>query len=254
MRITITQLPDNPDDLGIAWQSLCEHVQAENSDFVLLPEMPFSSWLASTNNIEQPAWEEAVKTHEHWQTRLSELQVDYVAATKPVIDNGRNHNRSFVYHDGTFEPIHDKYYLPDETGFYEASWYQPGKKTFEIVECGDLRAGFMICTELWFTEHARAYGKQGVHLILNPRATGKFSVDNWLAGGRTVSVVSGAYCASSNRCGTCNGVEFGGAGWLIDPDGEVLAVTSDETPYITIEIDLAKAEKAKSTYPRYVLE
>ena len=37
-----------------------------------------------------------------------------------------------------------------------------------------------------------------------------------------------------------------------DPDGVVLAVTDADHPFITLDLDLAQAESAKSAYPRYV--
>ena len=47
---------------------------------------------------------------------------------------------------------------------------------------------------------------------------------------------------------------FGGAGWVIEPEeGNVLGVTSQDKPLLTVEIELESAKKAKRTYPRYVL-
>ncbi len=114
----------------------------------------------------------------------------------------------------------------------------------------------MICTDLWFTQHARAYGQDGVHIVANPRATERYSRPKWLVGGQAVAIVSGAYCLSSNLVGPKmeSGLELGGMGWVIDPDGQVLGKTSDEQPFLTLEIDLQIAEQAKITYPRYVLE
>jgi N-carbamoylputrescine amidase len=48
------------------------------------------------------------------------------------------------------------------------------------------------------------------------------------------------------------GVDFGGQGWIIGPDGEVLGLTSAENPFLTLEIDWRKADLAKKTYPRYI--
>jgi N-carbamoylputrescine amidase len=41
---------------------------------------------------------------------------------------------------------------------------------------------------------------------------------------------------------------------VIDPDGAVLATTTPDDPFVTIQIDLDLARKAKTTYPRYVRE
>jgi N-carbamoylputrescine amidase len=103
-------------------------------------------------------------------------------------------------------------------------------------------------------ECARLYGKEGVHIIVTPRATVKATLDKWLVGGRSAAIVSGAFSLSSNRVSSeKHSVHFGGQGWIVGPDGEVLGLTSREQPFVTIEIDLSVAECAKQTYPRYVL-
>lgn len=45
---------------------------------------------------------------------------------------------------------------------------------------------------------------------------------------------------------------LGGLGWVIDPEGHVLGVTSPKEPFLTVEIDLDLADEAKQTYPRYL--
>jgi N-carbamoylputrescine amidase len=94
-----------------------------------------------------------------------------------------------------------------------------------------------------------------VHIIVTPRATGDASIENWLVGGRATAISSGAYSLSSNRSGPSKDgeVKFGGTGWVIDPDGKVLGITSSQEPFVTIDIDLTAAEEAKLTYPRYAL-
>ena len=87
---------------------------------------------------------------------------------------------------------------------------------------------------------------------MSPRSTPYPTNDKWLAGGRTAGVISGSYCLSSNHAGQIGDLKLGGAGWITDPNGIVLGVTSDDEPFITGDLDLSYAEAAKSTYPRYV--
>ena len=90
-------------------------------------------------------------------------------------------------------------------------------------------------------------------VIAVPRVTPASSRERWLVGGRAAAIVSGAFCVSSNRGGiSAAGDPFGGQGWIIDPDGDVLAVTSDAEPFATRDLELARAQEAKTTYPRYV--
>ena len=76
-------------------------------------------------------------------------------------------------------------------------------------------------------------------LLLNPRSTPAYTNDKWLAGGRTAAVVAGAFCLSSNHAGRAGKLELGGAGWICDPDGVVLATTSPANPFVTLDLDLS---------------
>jgi N-carbamoylputrescine amidase len=92
-----------------------------------------------------------------------------------------------------------------------------------------------------------------VDIIAVPPVTPASSRDRVLVGGRAAAIVSGAFCVWSNRSGmSVAGDPFGGQGWIIDPDGDVLATTSDAEPFATRDLDLEQAMAAKTTYPRYV--
>lgn len=240
MRVTVCELRSGA--LAEDWPRLVEHVRAQEPDLVLLPEMGLSPWFARERSFDAAAWDAAVAAHASWP--LDELGAAVVLGTSPVVRDGRRLNEAWV--DG--RAAHHKRFLPDEEDFWEASWYAPGDGTFAAVPAGAARVGFLVCTELWFLEHARAYGRDGAHLLAVPRCTPVESLDKWLAGGRTAAVCAGAYALSSNH----GDERFGGRGWVVDPEGEVLAVTSRESPFATVEVDLAFAEASKATYPRYV--
>ena len=256
MKVTVCELHDEPENLARDWERLVAHVKSEASDLVLLPEMPFAPWFAGTPEFDSAVWEAAVAAHDRWLLRLTELAPAIVLSSRPVNRAGRRLNQGFVWDQiNGYCDAHLKYYLPNEDGYWEASWYSRGDGDFIPVECSTARIGFQICTDLWFMERARAYGKAGVHLLATPRATPQSSLDKWLAGGRTAAVVSGAFSLSSNRAPSeKQSGNFGGQGWIIGPDGDVLGLTSQQQPFLTVEIDLNQAEQAKSTYPRYVPE
>lgn len=251
MRVTVCELNDTSPEFARDWEKLAEHVRREKSDLVLLPEMPFAPWLAAQRQFDAAMWRSAVEAHERWLQRLGELAPAGVVGTRPVTREGKRLNEGFVWDIAEgYRIAHLKYYLPDDEGFWEASWYGRGDGVFAPQHIGDVRLGFLICTELWFMEWARAYGKAGAHLLVIPRCTGKPTLEKWLTGGRAAAVISGAYVLSSNRFSPR--ADFGGQGWVIDPDGAVLGVTSQAQPFLTFEIDPQRAEAAKRTYPRYV--
>lgn len=116
-------------------------------------------------------------------------------------------------------PLHEKYYLPDEPGYWEHTWYDRGAKNFDVGRVLGMRLGVQICTEMWFFEWARHYAAARVDLLCIPRATPQHaSVDKWLAGGQAAAVCSGAYCLSPNLWAEPDaGPDLGGLGWMIAP-------------------------------------
>ena len=253
MRVTVCQMRDERDGFETDWAELCAHIRRERSELVLLPEMPFARWFAIRRPFDAGVWRDALRSHEQWEQRIGELVAPLVIATRPAERDGKRLNEAFAVTQGRSSGIHDKRFLPDEVGYWEASWYQAGDGVFDPVELGGAMVGVQICTEMWTMEVARQYGLTGVSVIVVPRATPATSRERWLVGGRAAAIVSGAFCLSSNRSGISTaGDEFGGLGWIVDPDGDVIATTSDANPFITRDIDLTSAAAAKTTYPRYV--
>lgn len=258
MKVTVCQLSAELDKLENHWNRLVEHTNQHRSDFVLLPEMSFYPWICSLDAVDIRVWQNAVESHELWSQKLPELGVDFVIGTRPVIHSGskKRYNSGYIWSANLgIQDLHDKVYLPDEEGFWEATWYDRGEKSFQMFSLGGITFGFSICTEIWFMEHVREYAMQGIHFLVCPRATPLETVDKWIAGGRAAAVISGAFCLSSNHQGMAldDKTILGGVGWIIDPEGNVLEKTDDQNPFKTLEIDIDIAERAKSTYPRYVI-
>jgi N-carbamoylputrescine amidase len=58
---------------------------------------------------------------------------------------------------------------------------------------------------------------------------------------------------SANHCGDYRVASMGGGSWVIDPEeGDVLGLTDEHQPILTVDVDLARSRQAKATYPRYV--
>ncbi len=251
-KVTVTQMSNEPELFAREWEQLVAHVHSERSQLVLLPEMPFSPWFGTTAHFDQASWQAAVAAHEQWLQRLPELAPASVLSSRPIDRDGHRFNEGFLWQPDTgYRATHVKYYLPDEEGVWEASWYQRGDGSFTSFENQGVRIGMLICSELWALEQARAYGQRGAHLLVTPRMTQRTTTDKWLVGGRAAAILAGAFSLSSNRVSAQGAPEdFGGAGWVIDPDGSVLAVTSQQHPFLTVEIPVQQAEAAKKTYPR----
>ncbi|MBI3886753.1 MAG: carbon-nitrogen hydrolase family protein [Opitutae bacterium] len=252
MKITVCQLPDERPAFEKAWRALAAHIAEQRSELVLLPELPFHAWFCRESNFSAAVWAEVVAAHERGLARLPELHAPLVLSTRAVTRGDTRLNVGYVWsREHGLADVHSKRYLPEEDGFFEASWYHRGPAEFVAGEAGAAKVGFAICTELWAMDAARLYSRAGIHLLATPRATDAPGVEKWITGARAAAIVSGAYSISSNRHSV--GLGFGGCGWIIEPDGKVLATTSAEAPFVTLDLDLSTAVQAKRTYPRYAL-
>ena len=258
MKVTVCELSDNESNFIDDWNNLKVHLNQNRPNLLLLPELPFCKWIAAENEVSESAKMQSVQKHEKWLTEIEKLSVQYVVYSKPVIIGNKFFNTAFIYEKGLgHRKIHTKSFFPQEPYFWEETWYDAEEpKTFETIETGDIKIAVLLCTEMWFTRYARAYGKQGADILLCPRATGAESVRQWIRCGQTLSVISGAYCLSSNRSGEGDtGFQWGGKGWVTSPcDGDLLGITSADKKFLTIKIDLEKSRGAKTGYPLYVKE
>jgi N-carbamoylputrescine amidase len=254
MRVLCFDLDAERGDLDVQWETLVATTARDKPELVVLPEMPFAPWLAASPSADPSAWEAAVAAHDDWLTRLSELGAPLAVTTRPVIDgDGVRGNEAIVWHEETgVVATRRKTFLPDEPGFYEASWYERGPVDFPVVTTPLVRLGVMVCTELWFPEHGRALGHQGAQVIAVPRATPASSVERWEAGARVLAMISGAFCLSVNRSGGRGAATFAGGSVIVDPEGDVLARTTPDQPVAVADLDLELASRARTTYPRYV--
>lgn len=258
MRVTVCELPDPPEPFEDAWRGLVSHVRAAGSELVLLPELPFAPWFGTRRAFDAVAWRDVVARHAAWVAHLAELAPARVLFTRATDGAEGRFNEAVVWdEEGGLRGVHRKRYLPDEPGFWEASWYRRGSAAPPVLSCGSAKVSFQICTELWFLDTSRALGKRGLHVLATPRATPASSADKWVAGGRVAAVVSGAFSLSSNKAGRAAGdpeLVFAGRGWITGPEGDVLGLTSPGEPFVTRDLDLGDAERAKETYPRYVVD
>jgi N-carbamoylputrescine amidase len=254
VKIAYVQWPDGLATEGRLWEGIRRNVDAARADILVTNEMPFGKWLPERAEYDEDAALRWVDLHEKALAALRTLQVASIISSRPVAFAGRLANEAFVLEHDCYRFIHHKQFFPQEPGFFEESWFDRGREGFEIVSVGDVRVGVLLCTELFFNEHARGYGRAGADLLVCPRASGA-SIHSWKAAGSLAAIVSGAHFVSSNRQGLGHfGQEFGGTGFAMTLDGVVTGETSAHAALAVATIDLARARAQKSEYPCYVRE
>ncbi len=143
IKVTVCELHNEPAAFASDWKQLVSHVNGEASHLVVLPEMPFSPWFATTSRFDLPTWQAAVTSHNRWEERLQELSAALVLSSRPINRGKLRLNEGFLWES----------------------------------QQGELHLGMLICSDLWSLEHARRYGHAGVHLIAVPRATEQATTD-----------------------------------------------------------------------------
>jgi N-carbamoylputrescine amidase len=254
MRVGFVQWPDGLVPDTELWSAAAADVMKAAPELLITNEMPFGPWLAASPNFDVERAKESVQIHEDGLEALKALKVPIVISSRPVFAGGRLANEAFILDRGCFRFLHQKHFFPAEEGWFETEWFRTDKLGFEVMEIGGLRIGALLCTELMFNERARAYGREGAHLIAVPRATGR-SLAPWKTAGAMAAIASGCYVVSSNRAESHSGEHtFGGGAYAFAPDGSLLSETSEERSIVVFDLDKVLAEEQKSRYPVYVSE
>lgn len=252
MRVAFVEWPEALEADSAEWVGVADRVVAARPDILITNELPFGDWIA-----EQPAFDaersrQSIDAHTEGLEALAKLGIPAILSSRPVPAEGLLANEAVAIENGVVRPLHRKTYFPEEPGWYEASWYVPGRDGFVAGTVGGLTTGVMLCTDAMFNEHARGYGRQGAALIAIPCAAGT-ATENWLTAGKMAAIVSGSCVVSSNRVGRSRaGTVFGGTGFAFAPDGTLLAATDPSNPLRVVEIDPERAARQRSEYPCYV--
>ena len=254
MRVVFVEWPEGLEPAGAAWGRIVAQLADARPDLLITNELPFGPWIADRKGFNRGCAQASVAAHADGVEALASLGIPAIVSSRPVWASDRLANQAVAIEDGEVRPLHTKQYFPDEAGWYETDWYEPGGSAFAPGEVAGLAVGVMLCTDAMFNEHARHYGRQGTALIAIPRATG-LSTENWLTAGRMAALVSGSYVVSSNRTGRSPaGALFGGGGFAFAPDGTLLSMTDAERPVLVAEVEPELARRQRDQYPCYVAE
>jgi N-carbamoylputrescine amidase len=256
LKVGVCELHPEMEPGSEAWNHFARHVRDAKPDVFLINEMPFGSWISAGAEFDPKVWQQACQAHERGVSSLGELGSGVVLGSRATELEGRRVNEAFVWTEAIgHQGAHTKQFFPNEAGYYEARWFQPGDRHFRVVQAGPIQVGFLVCTEVMFNEHARHYGRNGAQLIAVPRATPRGTRRRWLVAMQMAAIVSGCYVLSSNRNGVdSRGQKYGGYGWVVDPNGDMVSQTSSHSPVVYYEIDTELVAKAQRDYPCNVKE
>ncbi|MEX0426159.1 carbon-nitrogen hydrolase family protein [Nocardioides sp. DS6] len=153
---------------------------------------------------------------------------------------------------GGAEASYRKIHLYDSFGYRESDALtggplEPVVVTVPTVAGDDVPVGLMTCYDLRFPELARRLVDAGAEILLVPAAwvAGPRKVDHWRTLLRARAIENTVYVAAAAQ----STPRYCGHSLVADPLGDVLVEGGDADEVLTVTIDRARLEKARSVNP-----
>jgi N-carbamoylputrescine amidase len=174
---------------------------------------------------------------------------------------GLYHNTAVIYEaDGSIGGVYRKMHIPDDPLYYEKFYFTPGDLGFRSFATGCGKIGVCVCWDQWFPEAARLTALSGAEILFYPTAIGwlpdekeTYGESQWSAWEtmmRSHAIANGVFVAAPNRVGKEGELQFWGASFVADPNGNVLARASHEDEEtLIVECQLDKIDAVRTHWP-----
>jgi N-carbamoylputrescine amidase len=174
---------------------------------------------------------------------------------------GLYHNTAVIIEpDGTMAGMYRKMHIPDDPLYYEKFYFTPGDLGFRSFDTPFGRVGVCVCWDQWYPEAARLTALTGAQILFYPTAIGWHPSEKaeygasqhsaWETMMRSHAIANGVFVAAPNRVGREGNIEFWGASFVADPNGNVLARAShDAEETLVVECQLAKIDVVRTHWP-----
>jgi len=174
---------------------------------------------------------------------------------------GLYHNTAVVFDaDGSQAGMYRKMHIPDDPLYYEKFYFTPGDLGFSSCETRFGRIGVCVCWDQWYPEAARLTALSGAEILFYPTAIGWHPSEKaeygasqhsaWETMMRSHAIANGVFVGAVNRTGIEGELDFWGASFLADPNGNVLARAShDRDETLLVECQLDKIDDVRTHWP-----
>jgi N-carbamoylputrescine amidase len=174
---------------------------------------------------------------------------------------GLYHNTAVIFDaDGKTAGTYRKMHIPDDPLYYEKFYFTPGDLGFAAFQTRADRLGVCVCWDQWFPEAARLTALAGAQIIFYPTAIGwlhdekeqygKSQHEAWETMMRSHAIANGVFVAAPNRVGREGQLEFWGASFICDPNGNILARAGhDQEEILIAQCDLARIDAVRTHWP-----
>jgi N-carbamoylputrescine amidase len=236
---------------------------ASGADVVCLPELFASLYFCQTEDHAHFALAEPIPgpTSDALAAAAATHRVVVVGSLFERRAPGLYHNTATVYDaDGRLVGMYRKMHIPDDPSYYEKFYFTPGDLGFQSFATSRGRIGTCVCWDQWYPEAARLTALLGAQVLVYPTAIGWLLAEKeeygtsqhsaWETMMRSHAIANGLFVAAPNRVGLEGNIEFWGASFVCDPNGNVLARASHEREEtIIVECDLDRIDIVRTHWP-----
>jgi N-carbamoylputrescine amidase len=174
---------------------------------------------------------------------------------------GVYHNTAVIFDaDGSTAGVYRKMHIPDDPSYYEKFYFTPGDLGFAAFDTKFGKVGPLVCWDQWYPEAARLTALRGAQILFYPTAIGWLHAEKaeygasqhaaWETMMRSHAIANGVFVVAVNRVGTEQGIEFWGASFVADPNGNIIARAShDQEETMIVECDLDRIDVVRTHWP-----
>lgn len=174
---------------------------------------------------------------------------------------GLYHNTAIICDsDGELVGQYRKMHIPDDPLYYEKFYFTPGDLGFSSFDTARGKIGTCVCWDQWFPEAARLTALTGAQILFYPTAIGwhasekaefgKSQHNAWETMMRSHAIANGVFVAAANRTGHEGSIEFWGASFICDPNGNVITrAAHDEEAIVLAECDFDQIDVVRTHWP-----
>jgi len=241
----------------------------QGAQLVVCQELHTSAYFCQIEDVTRHDLAEPIPgpSTDHFGALAKKLGVVLVISLFERRAAGLSHNTAVVLEsDGQVAGTYRKMHIPDDPGFTEKFYFAPGDQGFEPIQTSLGRLGVLVCWDQWYPEAARLMALAGAELLIYPTAIGWSPADDgdeqarqrdsWITVQRGHAIANGLPLLAVNRCGietepgAKGGIRFWGSSFGCGPQGELLAMASnDQEEVLLVDLDLERSEAVRRWWP-----
>ena len=259
----------NRESMVAATGAAIRQAAQQGAQLVVCQELQTSAYFCQREDVTRHDLAEPIPgpSTDHFGALAKELGVVLVISLFERRAAGLSHNTAVVLEsDGQIAGTYRKMHIPDDPGFTEKFYFAPGDQGFEPIQTSLGRLGVLVCWDQWYPEAARLMALAGAELLIYPTAIGWSPEDDgeeqarqrdaWITVQRGHAIANGLPLLAVNRCGietepgATGGIRFWGSSFGCGPQGELLAMASnDQEEVLLVDLDLERREAVRRWWP-----